>query len=164
MIHEFLFFQFAQGPYGTGSCTPRCLDLSCLCTGQRIHELFFLLCTSSTHYAYVTGSGKPTICVNNMDRAVDLRVRLVIPSNYPQGTVFLSSAHVFVSYSRIYVRCHYAQGRHYARGTGSCKLVRPCVLVICTGQWIHEFRLVTPRSYAQGTLFLSSAPFFFAYC
>ena len=98
MIHEFLFFQFAQGPYGTGSCKPRCLDLSCLCTGQRIHELFFFIMYKFLHYAYVTGSCKPTICVNNMDRAVDLRVRLVIPSNYPQGIVVLSSAPVFLSY------------------------------------------------------------------
>ena len=53
--------------------------------------VFFFIMYKFLHYAYVTGSCKPTICVNNMDRAVDLRVRLVIPSNYPQGTVFLSS-------------------------------------------------------------------------
>jgi hypothetical protein len=66
--------------------------------------------------------------------------------------------------SRIYVRCHYAQGRHYARGTGSCKLVRPCVVVICTGQWIHEFRLVTPSILCTGHSFLKFRAVFFVHC
>ena len=66
--------------------------------GKGFTSCFFFIMYKFLHYAYVTGSCKPTICVNNMDRAVDLRVRLVIPSNYPQGTVFLSSAPVFLSY------------------------------------------------------------------
>ena len=65
----------------------------------KFSRVFFLFhYVQGLHYAYGTGSFKLSNYVNNMHRAVYPRVRLVIPSNYPQGSVFLSSASVFLSY------------------------------------------------------------------
>ena len=82
---------------GSGSCKPRCSSRVYV-QGKVFTSFFLFHYVQGLHYAYGTGSFKLSNYVNNMHRAVYPRVRLVIPSNYPQGSVFLSSASVFLSY------------------------------------------------------------------
>ena len=95
---SFCFFNLHRAHMAQDHANLGVLTFRVYVQGKGFTSCFFFIMYKFLHYAYVTGSCKPTICVNNMDRAVDLRVRLVIPSNYPQGTVVLSSAPVFLSY------------------------------------------------------------------
>ena len=87
----FVFFNLHRAHMAQDHANLGVLTFRVYVQGKGFTSCFFFIMYKFLHYAYVTGSCKPTICVNNMDRAVDLRVRLVIPLNYPQGTVFLSS-------------------------------------------------------------------------
>jgi len=63
-----------------------------------------------------------TTCVNLMHRAEDHEFRLVIPFILCTGHSFLKFRAGFSNLlSRTYDSRHYAQGRHYAYDTGSCR-------------------------------------------
>jgi len=92
--------------------------------------------------------------------------RLVIPLILCTGHSFLKIRAGFsILFLWIYDSRHYAQGRHYANGTGSCKLVCDHLRQsYAQGSVSTSSAWSFPLSYAQGTVFLSSPPVFVIYC